>query len=113
MKAMILAAGRGRRMRHLTKDMPKPLLSVRGKSFLEAQIDRLVKEGIVEIIINVAYLGDQIIKAIGFGARWARGCTSGHGLSGTMQLAVSSWLAVACFFIGGTITAMFFFRVFA
>ncbi|MCF6765529.1 nucleotidyltransferase family protein [Thiotrichales bacterium 19S3-7] len=71
MKAMILAAGRGRRMRHLTKDKPKPLLSVRGKSLLEAQIDRLVKAGIDEIIINVAYLGDQIIKAIGFGERWA------------------------------------------
>ncbi|TNF65241.1 MAG: nucleotidyltransferase family protein [Gammaproteobacteria bacterium] len=70
MKAMILAAGRGRRMRHLTEDMPKPLLSVRGKSLLEAQIDRLVKSGVSEIIINVAYLGNQIIKAIGFGDRW-------------------------------------------
>lgn len=48
---------------------------------------------------------------IGFGSRWAKGCTSGHGLSGTLQLAVSSWLAVACFFSGGIITAMIIFRV--
>ncbi len=42
---------------------------------------------------------------IGLGARWAGGCTSGHGISGTIQLVVSSWLAVACFFAGGIITA--------
>jgi len=42
---------------------------------------------------------------LGFGARWAGGCTSGHGISGTLQLAVSGWLAVACFFVGGVVTA--------
>lgn len=42
---------------------------------------------------------------LGFGARWAGGCTSGHGISGTLQLAVSGWLAVVCFFIGGVLTA--------
>ena len=42
---------------------------------------------------------------VGLGARWAGGCTSGHGISGTMQLAVSSWIAVICFFLGGVITA--------
>jgi hypothetical protein len=45
------------------------------------------------------------------GARWAGGCTSGHGISGTLQLAVSSWLAAAAFFAGGIITAIFLFRV--
>jgi hypothetical protein len=50
---------------------------------------------------------------IGFGSRWAQGCTSGHGLSGALQLAASSWLAVVCFFIGGIITAMVIFRVLA
>jgi uncharacterized membrane protein YedE/YeeE len=48
---------------------------------------------------------------IGFGARWAGGCTSGHGISGTLQLAVSSWLAVMGFFAGGIVTAMFLFHV--
>lgn len=42
---------------------------------------------------------------IGFGARWAGGCTSGHGISGTLQLAVSSWLAVIAFFAAGALTA--------
>ncbi|MDD2353730.1 MAG: YeeE/YedE thiosulfate transporter family protein [Candidatus Caldatribacteriota bacterium] len=42
---------------------------------------------------------------LGIGARWAGGCTSGHGISGTMQLALSSWIAVILFFISGVITA--------
>jgi uncharacterized protein len=42
---------------------------------------------------------------LGIGARWADGCTSGHGISGTLQLVVSSWIALACFFIGGIISA--------
>jgi hypothetical protein len=42
---------------------------------------------------------------MGFGARWAGGCTSGHGISGTLQLAVSGWLAVAAFFASGGLTA--------
>jgi len=41
----------------------------------------------------------------GFGARWAGGCTSGHGISGTMQLTLSSWIAAICFFIGGIAAA--------
>ena len=47
---------------------------------------------------------------MGVGARWTGGCTSGHGISGTLQLAVSGWLAVICFFIGGIITAMVIFH---
>jgi hypothetical protein len=43
---------------------------------------------------------------IGIGARWADGCTSGHGISGTLQLTLSSWIAVLCFFAGGVVTAM-------
>jgi uncharacterized protein len=49
---------------------------------------------------------------LGLGARWAGGCTSGHGISGTLQLAASSWLAAAGFFAGGIITVMLLFRVF-
>lgn len=58
----------------------------------------------------IALIGGIII---GIGSRWAGGCTSGHGISGTLQLAVSSWLAVLCFFIGGIVTAMLIFNVFA
>ena len=56
----------------------------------------------------VALLGGIVI---GFGARWAGGCTSGHGISGTLQLALSSWIAAACFFIGGIATAMFLYQI--
>ena len=48
---------------------------------------------------------------IGFGARWAEGCTSGHGISGTLQLAVSSWISVIFFFIGGILTAHIIFAL--
>ena len=48
---------------------------------------------------------------IGFGARWADGCTSGHGISGTMQLTISSWISAIFFFIGGILTAFFLYRL--
>ena len=56
--------------------------------------------------VAAAFAGGVLV---GLGARWAGGCTSGHGISGTLQLAASSWLAVACFFIGGVATAMLLF----
>lgn len=49
---------------------------------------------------------------LGFGARWAGGCTSGHGISGTLQLVVSSWVSAICFFIGGIVAAQLLFKVF-
>jgi len=64
----------------------------------------------VLVRLGVALLGGF---CIGFGARWAGGCTSGHGISGTLQLAVSGWIAVAGFFAGGVATAMFLFNVLA
>lgn len=50
---------------------------------------------------------------MGLGARWAGGCTSGHGISGCLQLAISGWLAVLCFFAGGAATALMIFKVIA
>jgi uncharacterized protein len=49
---------------------------------------------------------------LGFGARWADGCTSGHGISGTLQLALSSWISAICFFVGGVLTAQLIFKFF-
>jgi len=60
MKAMILAAGRGERMRPLTDQTPKPLLPVHGKPLIQRHIERLVDAGITELVINLAHLGDQI-----------------------------------------------------
>ena len=48
---------------------------------------------------------------LGFGSRWADGCTSGHGISGTMLLSISSWISAICFFIGGIIAAHFIFNI--
>ena len=58
--------------------------------------------------LGVALLGGVFMA---FGARLAGGCTSGHGISGTMQLAVGSWISVFCFFIGGIAIAMLMFRL--
>jgi MurNAc alpha-1-phosphate uridylyltransferase len=70
MKAMILAAGRGERMRPLTDTFPKPLLEVGGKRLIEYHIEALRDAGITEIVINVAYLGQKIIDTIGDGGRY-------------------------------------------
>lgn len=65
--AMILAAGRGVRMRPLSDATPKPLLKVAGKSLIEWQLDRLVAAGFADIVINHAWLGEQIEDALGDG----------------------------------------------
>lgn len=70
MKALILAAGRGNRLRPLTDTLPKPLILVRGKPLIVHHIEKLATLGIKEIIINLHYLGDVIQKALGDGKQW-------------------------------------------
>jgi MurNAc alpha-1-phosphate uridylyltransferase len=70
MKAMILAAGRGERMRPLTDHTPKPLLSVGGKPLIVWHLERLAAAGYSEIVINHAHLGTQIEAALGNGHYW-------------------------------------------
>ena len=70
MKAMILAAGRGERMRPLTDSLPKPLLKVRGKPVIEWMIGRLASASFTELVINHAHLGHMIEAALGDGARF-------------------------------------------
>lgn len=69
MKAMILAAGRGERMRPLTDHTPKPLLSVAGRPLIEHTINQLVSAGFTEIVINHAHLGQQIEDKLGNGTQ--------------------------------------------
>lgn len=69
-KAMILAAGRGERMRPLTDALPKPLLRVGGKSLIEYHLENLGRAGFVEIVINHAHLGQMIEAALGNGGRY-------------------------------------------
>lgn len=70
MRAMILAAGRGKRMRPLTDHTPKPLLRVGGKPLIVWHIERLVQAGITDLVINHAHLGTQIEQALGDGSRF-------------------------------------------
>lgn len=70
MRAMILAAGRGERMRPLTDIHPKPLIQAGGKALICWNIEKLVQAGINEIIINHAWLGQQIVDHLGDGRAW-------------------------------------------
>ena len=70
MKAMILAAGRGERMRPLTDHTPKPLLQAGGRPLIEHLIVALVDAGITELVINHAHLGEQVEATLGDGSRW-------------------------------------------
>ena len=70
MKAMILAAGRGERMRPLTDTLPKPLLSVGGRPLIEHHIDALARAGIEELVINLSWRGDQIRAFLGDGSKY-------------------------------------------
>jgi len=70
MKAMILAAGRGERMRPLTDALPKPLLVVRGKPLIVHHLEALSRAGVREVVINLAWLGAKIRDALGEGEHW-------------------------------------------
>ncbi len=70
MKAMILAAGLGNRMRPLTLHTPKPLLEVGGKPLIVWHIEKLQKIGVTEIVINTAWLGEKLANALGDGSQF-------------------------------------------
>lgn len=69
-KAMILAAGEGRRMRPLTDKLPKPLIRVGGQPLIERHLIRLRESGFTEIVVNVSYLGEQLEQFLGNGEEW-------------------------------------------
>ncbi|MFN2348685.1 MAG: N-acetylmuramate alpha-1-phosphate uridylyltransferase MurU [Thioalkalivibrio sp.] len=70
MRAMILAAGRGERMRPLTDHTPKPLLQAGGRALIEHHLSHLARAGYREVVINLAHLGDQIRTRLGDGAAY-------------------------------------------
>jgi len=70
MKAMLLAAGRGSRMRPLTDAVPKPLLPVAGRPLIEHHVLRLRDAGFSDLVVNCAWLGEQIEAYLGSGARY-------------------------------------------
>jgi N-acetyl-alpha-D-muramate 1-phosphate uridylyltransferase len=78
MKAMVLAAGRGERMRPLTDREPKPLLRVGGRRLIEYHLLRLAAGGFREVVINTAWLGDMIPAVLGSGAQYGLAITYSH-----------------------------------
>lgn len=70
MIAMVLAAGRGERLRPLTDALPKSLVEVAGETLLERHLTKLREAGIRDIVINLGWLGEQIVERIGSGARY-------------------------------------------
>ena len=95
MRAMILAAGLGKRLRPLTEHLPKALVSVAGKPLIEYHIDKLVATGIGELVINTSWLGELIECRLGDGAafsariQWSRESTpleTGGGIRRALPL---------------------------
>jgi len=70
MQVLILAAGRGERMRPLTDHTPKPLLTAGGRPLIEYHLDALARAGLRDVVVNLAHLGDRIRAALGNGARY-------------------------------------------
>lgn len=70
MKAMILAAGRGERLRPLTDTLPKPLVNVAGKPLIEYHLEKLAALGVKQVVINHAWLGHKLPEQLGDGQRW-------------------------------------------
>jgi MurNAc alpha-1-phosphate uridylyltransferase len=89
-RALILAAGRGERMRPLTDTTPKPLLPVRGKPLIEWHLLALARAGVREVVINTAWLEEQFPAALGDGSRWGlalRYSTEGRDHGGALETA--------------------------
>ena len=87
MKAMILAAGRGERMRPLTDSLPKPMLKVAGIPLIEHHIIKLAKVGITDIVINHAWLGDKIEDYLQDGSQWGVSISSSRETEGGLETA--------------------------
>ncbi|MDP1690952.1 MAG: sugar phosphate nucleotidyltransferase [Burkholderiaceae bacterium] len=88
--ALILAAGRGERMRPLSDVCPKPLLHVRGKPLIEWHLEALAAAGVTQVVINTAWLEEQFPAALGDGARWGlsiRYSTEGRDHGGALETA--------------------------
>jgi len=97
-RAMLLAAGRGERMRPLTDTTPKPLLPVAGKPMIEWHLERLARAGVREVAINTSWLGEALRSALGDGDRF--GVSIGWFDEGPVPLDVA----------GGIVNALAFFR---
>ncbi|NRF66218.1 nucleotidyltransferase family protein [Aquincola sp. S2] len=109
--ALILAAGRGERMRPLTDATPKPLLPVHGKPMIEWQLEALARDGVREVVINTAWLEEQFPAALGDGRRWGlsiRYSMEGRDHGGALETAggiakALRWLGESFWVVSGDI----------
>ncbi len=104
LKAMILAAGRGERMRPLTDHTPKPLLIVRGKPLIEWHLEALARDGVREVVINTAWLEERIVDAVGDGRRFSltiRYSMEGRDHGGALETAGGIAKALPLFALDG------------
>lgn len=83
MKAMILAAGKGTRVRPLTNEMPKPMIPILGKPVMEYLVEELARQGVTEIMVNLSYLPEQIESYFRDGRRW--GIEIGYSFEGHIE----------------------------
>ena len=111
MKAIILAAGRGERMRPLTDRTPKPLLEVRGKRLIEWHLEALARAGVREVVVNTAWLEEQFPAVLGDGARWGLSIhysTEGRDHGGALETAggiakALPWLGESFWVVSGDV----------
>jgi MurNAc alpha-1-phosphate uridylyltransferase len=111
--ALILAAGRGERMRPLTDTVPKPLLPVRGRPLIEWHLLALARAGVQQVVINCAWLEEQFPAALGDGSRWGlaiRYSFEGRDHGGALETAgaiakAREWLGNTCWLVSGDIHA--------
>jgi MurNAc alpha-1-phosphate uridylyltransferase len=113
MRALILAAGRGERMRPLTDTCPKPLLKVRGKPMIEWHLEALARAGVREVVINTAWLEEQFPDVLGDGSRFGvsiRYSMEGRDHGGALETAggiakALPWLGEVFWVVSGDIFA--------
>jgi MurNAc alpha-1-phosphate uridylyltransferase len=84
---MILAAGRGERLRPLTDQLPKPLIEVGGKPLIAHHLDHLARAGFEQIVVNLAWLGEKIESALGDGSAFGLSITYSHEPPGALETA--------------------------
>lgn len=77
-RALIFAAGFGKRLSPLTDNMPKPLVPVNGKPLIQYHIENLVRAGVTEMVINTHWLAEQLVEALGDGAAWGANIQWSH-----------------------------------
>ena len=94
MKALVLAAGRGERLRPLTDHTPKPLLRVGGRPLIVWQLEALARAGVTEVVVNLAHLGGQIEAALGDGGRLGLRLHYSHEPPGALEAAGGIRLAL-------------------